>query len=160
MMSFALLAMPVGLVFAATTQVKPKPAKPKETAAAPVAKPQNHTVEVKLETDHRGCRIVSPKCNDEINDARRGDLVRFNFKNACPMAVTLRVGRFQPAYLGDKDAGTPLEPACLQIVSLKSGDSRVIQCRVKQTAAVNRTYKYSISSGKFVLLDPQIEIVP
>jgi hypothetical protein len=158
-MTFVLLAVPIGLAYAATKGVKPKPAKPTETVVAPVAKAKVHTVDVTLKKDDIGCYVAGPDCDDKVNDAQRGDVVRFNFKNECPLAVALHVGRFQPKYLGEKDAGNPLEGACLQDVRLKPQGSTSVDCRVKPLAVENRTYKYSILNGKRLLRDPQIEVV-
>jgi len=125
------------------------------------AKPPDHIVKVVIKPARNGgCEI--PDNVKNVDNASRGDLIRWEFQNNCATDLEVGISGFcapqRYAHLIEPRED-PLEKKCpRQTVVKANGGVGHVECRIKKKTFYPRTYKYNIIGGKAILLDPEIEI--
>jgi hypothetical protein len=129
------------------------------TVGACVSVKEENKVAVNILADAETASVDREKVRPQL-----GEAVEWAFRNGSNRPIRLKVGNFRPhgphpvpGEAWDKD---PLEGGCVEDVTVASGHTAAVQCRVRSDAKRPRTYKYDIIGDGKVLLDPVLEIPP
>jgi hypothetical protein len=125
------------------------------------AKPPDHIVKVVMKPARDGSCTI-PDDVEKVDNASRGDLIRWEIQNDCATELVVGISGFcapqRFAHLIEPRED-PLDKKCARQTVVKGkGGTGQLECRIKKNTYYKRTYKYNIIGGTAILQDPEIEI--